>query len=561
MEFDLSHVPFSRYGSCHSIRYIAASANGPGGLFLCHVPRGSAFQLELLEDGRAVPFTTRASPQQLELRSARGSVVVTFETDERLRFLARGVALRWSAGGGIFNYALPRGKDTWQLNMFNVNHSFLLTRLRGSVSVDAPWQITKAAHVIAVLDGRAGEADAAFEYFTTTAPSPIPAVPFEQVAARQPEGFAAFLDRLPLVPQPLAAARELAGYILWSAVIKPRGALHRTGMLMSKNHMTQIWSWDHCFNAMALAAGHPDLAWDQLMVMFDPQDSHGCLPDSLQPDNLCWNFCKPPIHGWALGRMLELNPALAARLPEIYEPLCRWTRWWLETRDDDGDGMPQYNHGNDSGWDNATCFDLVPPMEGPDLAAFLVTQMDALADVAGRLGRQDDAAAWRRKADAMQQTLLAHAWDGTRFRAKRSGTHETPAKGDSLIPFMPLLLGKRLPADIGRRLADGLREPGRFITEWGPATESPLSPLYEPDGYWRGPIWAPSTHLLVDGLLRGGETELARDIARRFCRLCAASGMAENFDALTGAPLRDKAYTWTASVFLLLAHEFVAHGE
>lgn len=34
--------------------------------------------------------------------------------------------------------------------------------------------------------------------------------------------------------------------------------------------------------------------------------------------------------------------------------------------------------------------------------------------------------------------------------------------------------------------------------------------------------------------------------------------MAENFDALTGKPLRDQAYTWTASVFLVLAHEYLA---
>jgi hypothetical protein len=32
----------------------------------------------------------------------------------------------------------------------------------------------------------------------------------------------------------------------------------------------------------------------------------------------------------------------------------------------------------------------------------------------------------------------------------------------------------------------------------------------------------------------------------------------ENYDALTGAPLRDKAYTWGASAFLILAHELLA---
>ena len=31
------------------------------------------------------------------------------------------------------------------------------------------------------------------------------------------------------------------------------------------------------------------------------------------------------------------------------------------------------------------------------------------------------------------------------------------------------------------------------------------------------------------------------------------SGFAENFDALTGEGLRDRAYTWTSSVWLILA--------
>ncbi len=35
------------------------------------------------------------------------------------------------------------------------------------------------------------------------------------------------------------------------------------------------------------------------------------------------------------------------------------------------------------------------------------------------------------------------------------------------------------------------------------------------------------------------------------------SGFAENFDARTGAGLRDRAYTWTAAVYLTLAREHV----
>lgn len=79
------------------------------------------------------------------------------------------------------------------------------------------------------------------------------------------------------------------------------------------------------------------------------------------------------------------------------------------------------------------------------------------------------------------------------------------------------------------------------------------SPFYEDDGYWRGPIWAPTTLLPWDGLRRQGEMELARTIAEKFCSLASKNGMAENFDARSGKGLRDRAFAWTSAAYMLLA--------
>lgn len=122
----------------------------------------------------------------------------------------------------------------------------------------------------------------------------------------------------------------------------------------------------------------------------------------------------------------------------------------------------------------------------------------------------------------------------------------------NLIQFMPLLLGDRLPRDMVQKLLVRLTD-GGFITEWGPATESPQSPYYEDGGYWRGPIWVPTTLLLWDGLRRQGEMELARTIAEKFCSLASKNGMAENFDARSGRGLRDRAFAWTSAAYMLLA--------
>jgi glycogen debranching enzyme len=122
----------------------------------------------------------------------------------------------------------------------------------------------------------------------------------------------------------------------------------------------------------------------------------------------------------------------------------------------------------------------------------------------------------------------------------------------SLLDLMPIVLGERLPREVSDRLAEHI---AGHLTPYGLATEHPDSPHYESDGYWRGPIWAPSTVLIEDGLRRAGHTGLADEISRRFRALCEKFGFAENFDALTGAGLRDRAYTWTASCYLLLADD------
>jgi glycogen debranching enzyme len=183
--------------------------------------------------------------------------------------------------------------------------------------------------------------------------------------------------------------------------------------------------------------------------------------------------------------------------------------------------------------------------------------MDVLSDIAGQLDHTTDAEQWRRRADELLEKLLAAFWREDHFVARHARSHEEiPA--DSLIVYLPLLLGKRLPAGVIRHLVAGLKEPDQFLTDHGLATERLRSPYYQADGYWRGPIWAPSTMLLVDGLNAVGEVAFAQELSRRFCAMVDRSGMAENFDALTGEGLRDRAYSWTSSVFLVLANTYLA---
>jgi glycogen debranching enzyme len=340
--------------------------------------------------------------------------------------------------------------------------------------------------------------------------------------------------------------------VIWSATVAPKGFLMRESVLMSKHWMDKVWSWDHCFNALALAPAGEGLALGQFLTPFDHLDAAGAMPDSVTHSEILYNFVKPPIHGWALAK---LRSGLAAPLdPEVLENVyglqSRWSRFWLDARRVPGHPLAHYQHGNDSGWDNSSTFDLDRLIESPDLAAFLVVQFDVLAGLADELGNAEGDG-WRRERDLMRDALVATLWDGDHFVAEGVLNRRT-SKTSSLLNLLPILAAEHLPADIVDKLAADVEG---FLTEFGPATQLPGTPEYEADGYWRGPIWAPSTVLIENGLRSAGHGELADTVSSRFRVLCEKSGFAENFDALTGEGLRDRAYTWTASAYLLLARE------
>lgn len=553
---DLRFEGFSRRGSYLVFRRMDECSNpdeGCRGLYLRQVHGGRFFTptlARLLLDGADPDTQWDAAKLTLQSRVGDGAVEIVFDGETGLRMRGRNchLSLQFEATPGSSMYPLRPG--IWEVNARNCRCKLLLQPLRGQFESVINWQGEHSDVIQANLSpGTDGGWELAFEIFQSTwVPRPLRA--FTDCEQEVREDFTAFLQAIPAGAPEFESARRRAAWVNWAALVRPSGHFQRPAMLMSKNHMTNVWSWDHAFNAMALMPGLPELAWDQMMLMADRQNEHGAFPDAQNDIHEHFNFCKPPIHGWAVSRLRAQRPDFfdTARIRECLAWLEPWTRWWLNHRLWEAGGLPLYLHGNDSGWDNSTFFLRGVPVLTPDLPAFLVLQCRELAELHELVGQHHEAARWRDEAGRLLQLLLKTLWNGERFVAIYLPENEI-LESDTLIETIPLVLGGLLPADIRAKVIQRLQ---RYLTPHGPATEFPHSPHYKADGYWRGPIWAPSTLLLVDGLSRAGETSLARDISHKFLTLCANAGFAENFDALTGAPLRDKAYTWTSSVFLTL---------
>jgi hypothetical protein len=557
--FDIDDIPFSRRGSWLDLsRVVGLHRRAEDIHLVSHVTGMHAVaRLVPVRGGERVESEVAADPAVLTWRvDGVDAVRAAFAPDDVVRLTGAGIDLRIDdaadgltpfTGSYLFHDPMDRA---FTFTSYETGRRCRVTVLRGTATATGAGALGEHERSI-IVSGDDGW-EIAVEQFETSRPPYRASVAFDDVAAASADEVRAFRDAIAPWGDAAAPATTLAAYVLWSATVAPSGFLGRESVLMSKHWMDKVWSWDHAFNALALAPGLPDLALDQFLVPFDHQEASGALPDSVTHSEVLYNFVKPPIHGWALRELRSrlARPLTDGELLDVYDRLSRWCGFWLHHRTASGSDLPHYQHGNDSGWDNATTFDDDRVIESPDLAVFLAVQVDAVADLAEELDL-DGVDEWRAHRDRLITAVVDRLSDDDGFFARGALTGARSG-GRSLLTLLPVLGADLLPSPLVDVLAAGVR---RHLTEWGLATEPVDSPDYESDGYWRGPIWAPSTLLVERGLRAAGETELADEVADRFLALCERSGFAENFDAVTGAGLRDRAYTWTASVYLVLARD------
>lgn len=568
MRFHLSQIPFSRCGSYMAISELPERWQG------YEIPHG--VYLKTVSGSADSPLAARiVFPDETVSANLDGGSMSLFVKDYHYDFcfpdpntlLIRGSAdssltLDFMTENGPYDYIYEfsaAGRHRYFANCYKNNTSFAVWAQTGEITLDQRWREQSSEYSRLKISGDSGFL-LVIKEVRTEWDGKCPEYAFDACRTATAKEFEQFCAGYPALPDGFDDLSVTGAYINWSAYLSPRGFLKRPAMLMSKNHMTSVWSWDHCFNALALSYHHAPAAWEQFMLIFDFQDETGRLPDSVNDSKIIWNYVKPPIHGWTLMKMLEggMQPD-ETQLAEAYAALDKQTRWWLAFRDFDGDGLMEYAHGNDSGWDNSTVFAHVPPICSPDLQAFLIVQMDALAALSTRLGQPERCAEWSRKSDNLLKLFLDNCFMNDLPAAFKSRTHEI-SENKSLLPYLCLILGNKLPQAYREKMIASLKT-GGFVTEHGFATESTDSAFYRADGYWRGPIWAPSTVLLCDGLAKCGEKDFACKIADSFLQLCKKSSFAENFNAVTGEGLRDRAYTWTSSGTFILAHDFLKNPE
>jgi len=121
---------------------------------------------------------------------------------------------------------------------------------------------------------------------------------------------------------------------------------------------------------------------------------------------------------------------------------------------------------------------------------------------------------------------------------------------DALLPVL-------LSPSIEQRSAvsEQLWSPEHFGAPFGPCSVSRADPIFDAQGYWRGPGWPHLTYLHWVALVRHGRTTEAERLATQLLEACVTSSFGEYVEPFTGEPLGAQPQTWGGLSIVPLRHE------
>lgn len=404
----------------------------------------------------------------------------------------------------------------------------------------------------------------------------------------------------------------------------PAGAIEFDAVTPSVTYkwFNGVWAWDSWKQAVALAEFAPELAKNNIMAMFAhqiqaddalrPQDA-GMLIDAIfyNPsvhrggDGGNWNErnSKPPLAAWAVEKV---NNKLRDKkwLADMFPKLEAYHAWWYRNRDHNKNGVAEYGATLDpdnksrkniitaaaweSGMDNAPRFDDEPSLkvwehsnargertgyslnqESVDLNAYLYREKLILARMAKSLKMLSKAAEYRIQAYKLRRFMLDNMYDKQSqyfydLRYTQSGPKRLTEKGKGIEGMLPLW-ANMLSVNMARPIVRQAMEHNEFNTHLPLATVAKSSPYFEPQRYWRGPVWLDQFYFAVQGMIDVEQEALARGAVEKL--LLGAKGLTqagvpirENYDPESGEGLHCTNFSWSASMLYLLYKQGLTSG-
>jgi glycogen debranching enzyme len=354
------------------------------------------------------------------------------------------------------------------------------------------------------------------------------------------------------------------------------------------------WFWDSCFHALIyLQLDNIDNAKKELLSLNVKQFENGMYPHMIywkkksaadfpiiewgKPDTS--NITQPPIIAYSVKRIYDRDLD-SSFLRKMYEPLKKYYEYLLRDRDARGLHLVSVINPDESGEDNSSRFDIplgLPPVHtidtnfarrleliGRNIAcnfdekqcmrnffwvkdvpfnAILVENLQCMSEIAQTLGKDSDSKYFENQkklvSKAMRNIMLEDGifWPVYDLEHKRM-------KVKTWAIFAPLFAGLYTKKEAGALIDNYLLNEKEFNTRYMVPTVPVNDVSYDPNGFWRGPVWLSTNWFIYKGLMRYGKTKEAGKIRQSSLELLEKSGFREQFHPETGEGQGAQDFTW-----------------
>lgn len=263
----------------------------------------------------------------------------------------------------------------------------------------------------------------------------------------------------------------------------------------------EVYLWDTAFIALVWQWRDADVAQEIFLPLFEIAGPDGMIPHS----SLQTNDSQPPVLSWSVWRIFQATGD-RSYLEKVYPALKNYNLWLYQKRTMPN-GLFFWDNRFESGLDNsprftnrsATRIRDLSRLAAVDLCSYMVMDDLALAQMAEVLGRKDDAAEFRKKAQALKELVNRYLWD-----EKDGLYYDFDFKKNRLVKinnncsFLPLAAG--IPGqDQAQKLLRHIMDPA----EYNSLIPLPTIALNHPNFFldmWMGPVWLNIDYLIILGM-------------------------------------------------------------
>ena len=148
-----------------------------------------------------------------------------------------------------------------------------------------------------------------------------------------------------------------------------------------------------------------------------------------------------------------------------------------------------------------------------------------MESMAIELGFSQEAAVWKQDHQARSKLINQFMWDeetGFYYNIDRKDNDftykvDSDLKRQEIIGFLPLWAGIA-SQEQAQKLVDHLTDPDKFWRMYGVPTLAADDPYYNDKGYWNGPVWVEWNFLVLQGLLKYGYKEEAKQLVQNVAK-------------------------------------------